>query len=122
MALAERWMRRVLAGLLAASVACSGSSSSSERTGSSSAPIIGGSASSAAQDAVVLVVHATESSNALELCSGTMLAPSLVLTARHCVARVPSLVTCTSDGTATWGATVTRDYAPTEMFVFGGAQ
>jgi hypothetical protein len=52
----------------------------SEAKGRTSSDIVGGTESTASQDATVLLVNGNES------CSGTLIAPNLVLTARHCVA------------------------------------
>jgi hypothetical protein len=54
---------------------------SGERVGSASQAIVGGATSTTAQDAAVMIV-----TNGRFSCTGTLIAPNLVLTARHCVA------------------------------------
>src|SRR5262245_19449877 len=58
--------------------------------------IIGGEASTPEQDAAVLVLHSGV--DTFEICSGTMLTPRLVLTARHCLASASSTVRCSAKG------------------------
>jgi hypothetical protein len=93
--------------LLAPAVAACGLAidvaASNDPAGVARAAIIHGSASTAAQDATVRLDYEGEFS-----CSGTLIAPNVVLTARHCVARFEDLV---GDGC---GA-VTRDL-PAEGF------
>jgi uncharacterized protein (TIGR03382 family) len=78
-----------------------------ERTGSHEQPIVNGAVSSADQDFVVQlgldrggIVHPS--------CSGTMVAKSLVLTARHCVGQLH-------------GDATVEDFAPSEIHVYSGA-
>jgi hypothetical protein len=68
--------------------------------------IVGGTTSTSAQDSTVLIVRPEE------LCSGTLLAPNLVLTARHCVA------TPTEDKECSRYAATTK---PSEVTVVLGA-
>ena len=70
----------------------------------------------------MLIVHHSASSEVDQVCSGTLLAPNLVLTARHCVAEADAMSACTSDGTAASGGAVYADYDPNELYVFAGAQ
>jgi uncharacterized protein (TIGR03382 family) len=57
-----------------------------------------------------------------ELCSGAVLAPNLVLTARHCVTRnLTSSVACDEDGRSVNGEHVAGDQAPEDIAVFVGA-
>jgi hypothetical protein len=72
------------------------SNASHERVGSAKQSIVGGSTSTAAQDAAVLLAKPNE------LCTGTLIAPNLVLTARHCIASTPK----GDDECVTYGATV----------------
>ncbi len=115
------WAPRALVVTLAMASACA-SAPADEHVEEIASPIVGGTASDATQDSVVLVIHATAGSSTVEVCSGTLLTPTLVLTARHCVAPVDPSVTCTSDGIALSGGAVSPDFAPTDMFVYGGSQ
>jgi hypothetical protein len=63
---------------------------SSSTTGTSSAPIIGGT-SDTTDDWVVGI-----DIGGAGLCSGTLIAPNLVLTARHCVSKTPEVLDCTA--------------------------
>jgi MYXO-CTERM domain-containing protein len=57
-----------------------------------------------------------------ELCSGALIAPNVVLTARHCVANsVTTSVSCDENGRSTNGAHVAGNQAPTNVHVFVGA-
>ena len=69
------------------------------RVGTTAQAIVGGSTSTTAQDAVVLLAMPNE------LCTGTLIAPDLVLTARHCIAAVPE----TDAECVTYGATISPD-------------
>jgi secreted trypsin-like serine protease len=75
-----------------------------ERTGTRSDAIIAGRESGADQDAVVLLYLSTRN----QTCTGTMVAPNLLVTARHCVGDTDE------DG-------VVADYAPNDLRVFVGA-
>jgi hypothetical protein len=61
--------------------------------------------------------------NNYELCSGALIAPNVVLTARHCVARIVSeSVSCTEDGTSSKGVEhFTDDELPADIGIFLGA-
>lgn len=54
------------------------------------------------------------------MCTATLVAPNLVLTARHCVSEITAGgVSCTSTGTPiAGGGVVNKDYAPSELFVY----
>jgi secreted trypsin-like serine protease len=54
---------------------------SSERTRATNQAIVGGATSTTAQDAAIMIV-----TNGQFGCTGTLITPNLVLTARHCVA------------------------------------
>ena len=78
-----------------------------EALASNSSNIVGGKKSGPAQDGAVLIINGNES------CTGSLIAPNLVLTARHCVAEPNS------------GPTECVDYGPTvdasQMQFFVGA-
>jgi V8-like Glu-specific endopeptidase len=100
---------RKLAALVAMSLlplasACSGGAY--EDASSSSSAIVNGSVSTASQDATVLL-------NLGEgLCTGTLIAPNLVLTARHCVSEIGGNSAC---------GTFSTDAAPGTISVSLGA-
>ena len=75
-------------------LACS-SARHEESLGKSAAPIVGGTPSGADQNAVVAVIAVGG------LCTGTLVAPNLVVTARHCVSKINAAAAfgCKSDGT-----------------------
>jgi hypothetical protein len=60
--------------------------------------------------------------NNYELCSGALIAPNVVLTARHCVARIlTDSVSCTEEGTSSRGMEhFTEDEAPDAIGIFLG--
>lgn len=78
----DRFFGLTLACLLATSCAPHGPRTSEERVASRSDAIIAGRESGAEQDAVVLLFQSARN----QTCTGTMVAPNLVVTARHCVA------------------------------------
>lgn len=90
---------------------------SHDHVGRAIQPIISGVPSGAEHDAVVVL--ATFRDGARQgLCTATLVAPNLVLTARHCVSDVDGQASCYSDGTAIVGAGVHDDRDPHELVVF----
>ena len=78
-----------------------------ERVSSTTQAIIAGTASTTAQDSVVLVAAVDANGHAAGGCTGTRIAPDLILTTRACVADVAD------DGTAT-------DVSPSSLAIFTG--
>jgi len=96
---------RILGLTIVAVLTGCAASESHEQTGSTEQAIIAGDASGDDQNAVVLLHHAGPDD---ETCSATMLAPNLLVTARHCVA----------DDTGPNGAVV--DWRAEDLHVFVG--
>jgi MYXO-CTERM domain-containing protein len=93
-----------------------------QRVGSSASAIISGTDSDATQDSVVLIMHydALVAGGGTEGCTGVLLTPELVLTARHCVAITDGSAACSEDGTALEGGGVQADFKPDKLYVFSG--
>lgn len=77
-----------------------GDAAESERIGRARTAIVGSFASSAAQDSVVMLVFSDPSTNRRGICTAALVAPRLVLTARHCVAETETDVACGVEGNA----------------------
>jgi uncharacterized protein (TIGR03382 family) len=111
-------MKRVFFALLLAG--CLGAHD--ERTAREAEAIIHGTNSDASQDAVVLVMRYDNGKLATEAaCSGTLLTPKLVLTARHCVATTDEASACKADGTPISGGGIGANFPASAMFVFPGS-
>lgn len=103
--------------------ACSSEPSErTERTGATSSAVIAGKDSDASQDAVVLIMHydALKAGGGTEGCTGVLLTPELVLTARHCVSVTDGSAACASDGTPLSGGGVQSDFEASALYVFSG--
>ena len=100
-----------------------------DRTGVANNAIVNGQPSGEADDAVVLILthvpkRDTSQGMYFRNCTGTLLSPSVVLTARHCVSETTDgTFTCKEDGTLGTGpgGTVVYDYVPSDTHVFVGA-
>ncbi len=92
------WVGAVAAAWIAG---CGSSGPTAERTGATSSDIQAGAIDATHKFAVGLVQFGQQT---VEICSGSLLAPNLVATARHCVANISSSqIDCS---TATFGALV----------------
>ena len=97
-----------------------------EASGVARSAIIAGKSSPSSQDAVVLLVH-TDNANFFASCTGTLIAPNLVLTARHCVSQTVDVpFACGPNGEVVseqrGGGTVSTDFDPADLYVFTGAR
>jgi hypothetical protein len=84
--------------------------------------IIGGEDSGDDENSVIMLVHYDPETKGVSSCTGALLAPRLVLTARHCVAVTDPSAACLSDGSpasATSGR-VYDDFSPSSLYVFVG--
>lgn len=96
-------------------VACSTGVAPGEDTGDSRQAVIGGIPSTTDQDAVVLLVGPGYA------CSGTLVAPNLVLTARHCVSNFADEgILCDKDGTLVEGPQFTDDVPADKIGIYTG--
>jgi len=114
----------VLASFATCAASCGGGAERDERLQRVSSRIVKGEESPEAQDAVVLIKHydAVQIGGGAEGCTGTMLAPRLVLTARHCVAETEPQLACDSAGNATFGGAVKKELAASKLFAFSGRE
>ncbi len=104
-------------------MACAGPNEGGEpqpRMGLSIQAIVGGGPSGADQDAVVVLAR-FENGSRVGLCTATLLAPNLVVTARHCVSVSDGSAACGPDGQPVVGAMLHGDRDPATLAVFGTA-
>jgi V8-like Glu-specific endopeptidase len=79
--------------------------------------VIAGKASTAAQNAVVLLRIGEDA-----LCTGTLVAQNLVLTARHCVSLTDEAIACAPSGDALVGGDVGPDRIASDIVVLTGTR
>src|SRR5262249_42593854 len=105
-------------------VASCHSDATAEDLGQVRQAILGGTASDDSQDAVVMIVNYDPVANRrVGICSGALVAPRLVLTARHCVSHANTeLMACDVDGTPLRAGEVGANYDAPNLYIFTGKQ
>lgn len=108
--------------LFLALVACACSATPADPIGSQRQSIIGGNPSTSADDAVLLMYTQRAASS---VCSAVLIAPNLVLTARHCISTTYPTddIMCNPDGTptsATGGGQLDAPTKPSTVSFFSG--
>ena len=100
--------------------ACSSPGRATDETiGEARSAVIAGTDSDASQDEVVFLVHKDPTAPTTGMCTGSLVAPNLVLTARHCVADADESADCAADGTGTGGA-IRGNHDPATLLVYTG--
>jgi hypothetical protein len=106
----------------ALSAACTPAEDDESRLGQQASAMVGGSPSPSTQDEVVFVASPIGGNN-VYVCTGTLVAPNLVLLAKHCVAQIAEdPFACTPEGKVGAGGEYGADFNPAGMEVFVGAQ
>lgn len=116
----SRYLPLATIALLAAACSSSPSTTTTEATGSARSRVIAGKNSDASQDAVVLLVHYDPAHGDVGSCTGTLIAPNLVLTARHCVADTDQAAACDADGSPLAGGAIRANHRADTLYVFKG--
>jgi hypothetical protein len=94
-----------------------------ETTAASAAPIYGGvEDNDAHQNPAVVALEVGNNGTTFTLCSGALVAPNVVLTARHCVSvQNSAAVTCDQNGVSATAPDFGADQAASSILVFTGA-
>lgn len=112
--------RLVLAGASLVLGACAGpveDHAAEHHLGRMIQPIVNGSASGAEQDSVVALARFDKGVR-VGLCTATLVAPNLALTARHCVSATDASAACAADGTPVVGAMLHGDRPAATLAVY----
>src|SRR5690606_1577735 len=117
------WIARASALAIALTAAACGAERDEGAPVLADEDIFGGVKDDDATSRSAVVALRIKRANNYELCSGTLIAPNVVLTARHCVARIlTDTVVCTEEGTSSRGMDhFTEDEPPENIGVFLGA-
>ena len=108
-----RRARGIVAGLACLVASCGGGGSDTD-LGTTTSAIVGGELSPASENAVVLL------RNVRGECTGTLVAPNLVATARHCVSSANLAMVCNDRGETVSGGQSGSDYDPSKIAVYVG--